>query len=117
MIIYNVMYKNSIIAAMINRMDAENFLESKIQLEFRAKWEARKKAFYLYNSNNTDYLSEEQEANERAQLYEQLKADFVIDTSNTDIEPISAMQETINELRELSSKILNKQLMDIFNPS
>ena len=36
---------------------------------------------------------------------------------NTDIEPISAMQETINELRELSSKILNKQLMDIFNPS
>ena len=62
-------------------------------------------------------MSEEQEANERAQLYEQLKADFVIDTSNTDIEPISAMQETINELRELSSKILNKQRMDIFNPS
>lgn len=79
MIVYNVMYKNRVIAVLIDRMDAENFMEEKIQFEFRTKWEARKEVLLLY-SKNSMCLPEEQELYERARLYEQLRADFSIDT-------------------------------------
>ena len=113
MILYAVMYKNKIIAAMINRMDAENFIESKIQSEFHARWELRKKALYLYDSKKANYLYEELELNEKAQIHEKLKEVFCIDESDTDNVPISAMKDTINQLHEVSSKVL--QLMERFN--
>ena len=113
MILYAVMYKNNIIAAMINRMDAEKFIEAKIQSEFHERWDLRKKELCLYDSKKENYLFKELELKERAKIHEQLKADFSIDESDTDKEHISAMKNTINQLQEASSKIL--QLMELFN--